>query len=91
MLNNYVNFDFSILKKLPKFSREKLVNIYQVGMGVGINIHDYQPTHLCTKNRDQPKHFYWHSASVHYHIKLSDLEGIALASSFGGHPDTTVL
>ena len=43
MLNNYVNFDFSILKKLPKLPREKLVNI-PGGNGVGINIHDYQPT-----------------------------------------------
>ena len=46
MLNNKVNFDFSIMKKLLDLPLEKLVNTYnrvQVGMAFWINIHGCQP------------------------------------------------
>ena len=38
MLNNWVNFWFSFIKKLLNLAYEKLVNILG-GHGIGINIH----------------------------------------------------
>ena len=43
MLNRYVNFNFSILKKLLDLPHKKLVDI-PGGHGVGIDIHGCQPT-----------------------------------------------
>ena len=51
MLNNWVNFQFSIMKKLLDLAHVNLVNILG-GHGIGINIHRCQPNpkngHLCT-------------------------------------------
>ena len=43
ILNNYVNFDSAILKKLLNLPNEKLINI-PGGHEVGVNIHGCQPT-----------------------------------------------
>ena len=50
MLSNFVNFGFSIMKKLLD-----LVHLFKIlgGQGIGINIHECKPNprnvHLCTK------------------------------------------
>ena len=42
MLNKWVNFQFSIMKKLWDIAHENLVNI-QGSHGILVNIHGYQP------------------------------------------------
>jgi hypothetical protein len=58
MLNNFVNFRYSIIKKLLYLAHGKLVNILG-GHGIGINIHGGQPNprnnHLCTKTGQKLK------------------------------------
>ena len=39
MLNNYVNFYFSIMKKIWGLANEKLLKVYKVGMEFWMNIH----------------------------------------------------